>query len=290
MLFFIKPIKEIFMDELQNQATARLTDQMEAAKALTSRGIEYWTARELMDILAYDKWDNFLNAIDRAKTTCSLSGEQIKNHFADTSKKVNTGSGAKREIPDLYLTRYACYLIAMNGDPTKIEISTAQTYFAVETRKQELQEKENQGLTRLELRNKAKDLNKQLGDAAKESGVERFGSFHNAGYKGLYKGRDVARIKKEKNIPEKDNILDRMGNSELGINIFRITQAEERLKTEGKVGDQIAHQIHYEVGQKTRKAVEDIGGTMPEDLPAEPHIKEIEKQMKVKGLQPTKSD
>lgn len=266
-----------------------MIERLEAAKAVTAKDVEYWRARDLQEILAYDDWRNLLNVIDKAKTACSLSGQQIENHFADTTKKVGIGSDTERLVPDLYLTRYACYLIAMNGDSKKDEIATAQSYFAVKTRQQELQEMEAKGLGRLELRNKAKDLNKQLGNAAKDSGVEKFGQFHNAGYRGLYDGRDVAKIKREKNIPEADNILDRMGNAELGINIFRITQAEQQLKEKGRVGDLNASGIHYEVGKKTRKAVEDIGGTMPEELPAEPHIKEIEKQVKSKKLPPKKS-
>lgn len=279
------------MDELEkSKVGSGLVAKLESVKAYTSKGVEYWTARELQDILGYGDWKGFLNVIDKAKTACSLNGRSIDNHFGQTTKMAGIGSDAARPIPDIYLTRYACYLIAMNGQSSKDEIAEAQNYFAEETRKQEIQNMGNAGLSRLELRNKAKDLNKQLGDAAKESGVERFGSFHNAGYRGLYKGRDVAQIKKEKSIPEKDNILDRMGNAELGINIFRITQAEGRLKNEGRVGDTKAHQIHFEVGQKTRKAVEDIGGTMPENLAAEPHIKEIEKQIKAKGLPPKKSE
>ncbi|MBP9664224.1 MAG: DNA damage-inducible protein D [Pyrinomonadaceae bacterium] len=264
----------------ENKDLARVIKQLESTKQFSQRGTEYWSARDLQPILGYDSWRNLSNVIDRAKTACSLSGQDIENHFVDVGKMVGIGSGAEREQKDICMTRYGAYLIAMNGDSSKDEIATAQSYFAVKTREREMDELLSKGLDRLELRSRAKDLNKQLGDAAKDSGVENFGQFHSAGYKGLYDGRDVKTIKAEKGIPEKDNILDRMGNSELGINIFRITQAEEQLKNEGRIGDLAARKVHNEVGKKTRKAVADIGGTMPEDLPAEPHIKEIEKQTK----------
>lgn len=275
---------------IKNNEINSVIQQLEAIKKHTERGIEYWTAREFQDILGYTEWKGFADVIDRAKTACIESGEDVGNHFGETTKMVSIGSGAFRPIPDIFLTRYACYLIAMNGLSSRPEIAMAQTYFAIQTRKQELTEMENVKLSRLELRNKAKDLNNQLGKAAQDSGVENFGKFHNSGYRGLYDGRGVTEIKKDKSIPTKDHILDRMGNAELGMNIFRITQAEEQLKIEGVIGETEANRIHNKIGQNVRKAVKDIGGIMPEDLPAEPHIKEIEKEMKAKELKGKKNN
>ncbi len=251
----------------------------EEIKKIDENGVEYWEARELMPLLDYDKWSNFDSVvIAKAKVACTNSGQTVANHFADVGKMVRIGSSTEREIKDYKLSRYACYLIAQNGDPSKRAIATAQTYFAIQTRRQEIFQQLPENEQRLFLRGEVKTHNKALNTTAFNAGVKNFGKFNNAGYLGLY-GMKKRSVQQKKRIGD-DDVLDRAGATELAANLFRITQTDEVLKKENIKGEGRATFKHIVVGQKVRKSIQDIGGTMPEDLPPEPHIKELEKQQK----------
>ena len=253
----------------------------EEIKKIDENGIEYWEARELMPLLGYFKWSNFEKVvIKKAKTACKKSKQTIDYHFADVGKMIKIAVGTSREttrkIQDYKLSRYACYLIAQNGDPQKQEIANAQTYFAVQTRRQEVFQQLEKSEQRLSLRGKVKTHNKELNTTAYRAGVKNFGKFNNAGYLGLY-GMNAKSVQKKKRIGS-DSVLDRAGATELAANLFRITQTDEKLKKEKIKGEGKATFTHIVVGQKVRKSIKDIGGTMPENLSPEPHIKQLEKQ------------
>src|SRR3989338_561066 len=244
----------------------------EQIKKIDESGVEYWEARELMPLLGYQKWSNFENVvIKKAKIACKNSKQSIKNHFADVGKMIKIATGtpqeASRKVKDYKLSRYACYLIAQNGDPTKEAVSQAQTYFAVQTRRQEIFQQLPEGEQRLFLRGEVKTHNKALNTTAYSAGVKNFGKFNNAGYLGLY-GMNKSSVQIRKKIG-KDDVLDRAGGTELAANLFRITQTDEKLKREKIKGEGRATFSHIVVGQKVRKSIKDIGGTMPEDLPPE---------------------
>ena len=259
----------------------------EQIKHFDEENNEFWYARELQVALQYTQWRNFNKVIDTAKIACKISGHLISDHFADLSKMVSLGSGSKRKVLDYKLTRYACYLIVMNGDPRKEVIALGQTYFAVKIRQQEYQELFNQ-LTenekRLFIRGDIKQKNMLLAESARNAGVitpKEFAMFQDSGYRGLYNeltAKDIARLK---GIGKDEEILDYMGSEELAANLFRITQTEGKLKKEQVFSKTQANKIHYEVGKTVRKAIQEIGGTMPEDLPTpDKNIKELEKEIK----------
>lgn len=257
----------------------------EDIRKIDESGTEYWEARELMPLLGYSKWSNFDSVvIEKAKAACKNSGQAVNNHFADVGKMVDLGSGSKREVRNYRLSRYACYLVAQNGDPSKKEIALAQTYFAIQTRRQEIFQQLDEGEQRLFLRGKVKTYNRELNATVYDAGVKNFGKFNNAGYLGLY-GMNKSGVQQRKRIG-KDDVLDRAGSTELAANLFRITQTDEKLKRENIKGEGKATFTHIVVGEKVRKSIKDIGGTMPEDLPAEPHIKELER-LKRKQLKDT---
>jgi DNA-damage-inducible protein D len=245
-------------------------------------GAEYWSARDLQPLLGYRQWRRFEEAVQRAVTSCQQSGNDPDYHFAGAGKMVALGSGSEREIPDFQLSRFACYLIAQNGDPRKPAIAEAQKYFAVQTRRQELSDAYAADIERIELREQAKHEFKALSGAAQDAGVQSrmFGVFHDAGYQGLYGGLGAEAIKKRKKIPTKENLMDRMDTTELAANQFRMTQARDKLKREGVRGEQRAIEVHRQVGQEVRGAIERIGGTPPELLPPAEHIKEVKKRLK----------
>ncbi|MBM6830355.1 DNA damage-inducible protein D [Anaerotignum lactatifermentans] len=256
----------------------------ESIKHINKYGEEIWYARELQTILGYKQWRSFYEVIEKAKTACEHSDYAVSDHFADVGKIVEAGV-SKKSILDIMLTRYACYLIVQNGDPRKKMIALGQTYFAIQTRKQELQEEDFRVMTederRLHLRNDVKGFNKKLATAAQDAGVRNFGKFQNCGYQGLYNGETAADIKDRKGLKKGENILDHMGSTELAANYFRITQTEEKLRREQIKGENNANNTHYYVGQKVRQTIKDLGGTMPEDLPTpEKSIKQIEKEHK----------
>lgn len=251
----------------------------EDIKKIDENGVEYWEARELMPLLEYDKWSNFDSVvIAKAKIACINSGQSVTNHFADIGKMVKIGSGSEREVKDYKLSRYACYLIAQNGDSSKQAIATAQTYFAIQTRRQEVFQQLAENEKRLFVRGEIKDHNKKLFATAKQAGVSNFGRFNNAGYEGLY-GMRKDQIQAKKGIG-KDDVLDRAGTTELAANLFRITQTDEKIRNEDIKGDYKASNTHLEVGKKIRQTIREIGGTMPEALKPEKHIKELEKERK----------
>ena len=257
----------------------------ESIKHIDENGIEYWYARELQDVLEYTQWRRFENVINKAKISCEKSGFSVIDHFADVGKMVQIGSGAEKEVNDYKLTRYACYIIAQNGDPRKEVIASAQTYFAVQTRKQEITEKEYSMLTEDEKRFYQRDLtrkgNYSLNQAARNAGVKNFDKFHNAGYNGLYNGETANDIAKRKGLRYREDILDNMGTDELIANLFRISQTEQKLRRDNIKGEKEANNTHYTIGKNIREVIEKNGGTMPEDLPTpEKSLKQLEKQRK----------
>ena len=255
----------------------------EKIKHIDENGMEFWYARELMIILEYEQWRRFESVIHKAQESCKNSGVTVIEHFANVGKTIKMPKGATKTISDYKLSRYACYLIAQNGDSRKKVIALAQTYFAVQTRRQELSEKEYGMLTEDEKRFYQRDLtrkgNYSLNITAKKAGVKNFDKFHNAGYKGLYNGETADDIAKRKGLRYREDILDNMGSAELIANLFRISQTKQKLRRDNIKGENKANSTHYEVGKKVRKAIADIGGTMPEDLPTPKKIlKQLEKE------------
>ena len=266
------------MNEIKDYTTKLFED----IKHIDEKGNEYWYARELMIILEYSKWDNFHKVIKQAMTTCINSGIDIYEQFPKVGKLSINVNGGKRIITDYKLSRYACYLIAQNGDSRKNVIALAQTYFAIQTRKQELFEKKYSELTEDEKRFYQRDLtrkgNHSLNIAARDAGVKNFDKFHNAGYKGLYNGETAADIAKRKKLRYREDILDNMGSIELAANLFRITQTENKLINDKIKGEINANDVHYSIGKNIREVIAKNGGTMPEDLPTpDKSLKELEK-------------
>ena len=235
----------------------------ESIKHIDENGIEYWYARELQKVLKYNKWENFEKVIQKAKIACENTGISVVEHFPDVRKTIRMPKNAEKEINDYKLTRYACYLIAQNGDPRKEVIALAQTYFAVQTRKQEITEKEYSILTedekRFYQRNLTKKGNYSLYQTAKNAGVKNFDKFHNAGYKGLYNGETADDIAKRKGLRYREDILDNMGSEELAANLFRITQTESRLKRDKVDTEKKACDTHNKIGKIVRKAIKQAG-------------------------------
>ena len=260
-------------------------ETFEDIKHIDENGVEFWYAREIMEVLQYRKWQNFEKIIDKAKISCKNSDISVFEHFTDVSKTIKMPKGAEKTILDYKLTRYACYLIAQNGDSRKKVIALAQTYFAVQTRKQEISEKEYTSLTedekRFYQRNLTKKGNYSLNRAAKNAGVKNFDRFHNSGYKGLYNGETADDIAKRKGLRYREDILDNMGSEELAANLFRITQTESRLKKDNICSEKEANKTHYNIGKNIREVIEKNGGTMPEDLPTpKKSLKQLEKENK----------
>lgn len=256
----------------------------ESIKHTFENGEEYWLARELMAILGYKQWRRFEAIIEKAKTSCKSSGNIVSDHFANVGKIVKAGATYK-DIGDIQLSRYACYLIAMNGDARKKAIALAQTYFAVKTRQQELIENYNnlsEEQKRLAIRNEMISHNKSLAEAAQNAGVRTkkdYAIFQNKGYQGLYGGLGAKEIHARKGLKKSQKILDFMGSTELAANLFRATQTDEKLRREKIKGKQAANNTHFEVGKKVRQTIKELGGTMPEDLPTpQKSIKQIEKE------------
>lgn len=264
----------------------------EQIKRRREDGTEYWSARELSEVLQYKKWENFSKVINRAKLACRNSGYEILDHFPEVRKMVEIGSNTIRELLDFELSRYACYLIVQNGDPRKEIIALGQTYFAIQTRRQEVADYFNEldeDNKRLVIRGNVKQWNQMLLEAARNAGVitnKEYAEFQNSGYKGLYGGLTAEDIHIKKNLKPKEKILDFMGSEELAANLFRITQTEAKLKRENVKTREKANKTHYTVGATVRKAIKDIGGTMPEELPKpEKSITQIEREqiMKLKN-------
>ena len=255
-------------------------NMFEGIKQIDENGREYWSARELGKIFEYSQWQKFDRVIGRAMKACTNSGKDVNDQFTQVSELIEVAKGAMYPGTDYHLTRYACYLVAQNADPKKEPVALAQTYFAVQTRKQEVTELLIEDKKRVQRRGEITGLNRALAEAADKSGVRRYDQFHNEGYKGLYGGETQKDIHKRKELNEKQKILDHMGSEELGANIFRVTQTEAKLKREGMVGQVRANQVHNEIGKKVRKTIDEIGGTMPEALPSTESIKVTKKKLK----------
>ena len=265
------------------------TSIFEQIRHIDENGIEYWSAREMAKVLEYSEYRHFLPVIDKAKEACSNSNNSPLNHFEDILEMIKIGKGGKREVESVKLSRYACYLIIQNADPTKEIVANGQSYFAVQTRLAEInQMDEYNRLTseeekRLFLRNELARHNSQLADAAKNAGVIKsvdYAIFQNHGYQGLYGGLDAKAIHARKGLKKSQKILDHMGSTELAANLFRATQTEEKLRRENIKGKAEANKTHYEVGKKVRQTIKELGGTMPEDLPVAGSIKELERKEK----------
>ena len=261
----------------------RNNQSFEEIKHIDENGAEFWYARELQNVLDYKEWRKFDNVINKAKQACENSDISVLEHFVDADKLSKRANNAEVIINDYKLSRYACYLIAQNGDSRKKVIALAQTYFAVQTRKQEITEKEYSMLTedekRFYQRNLTRKGNYSLNQTAKKAGVKNFDKFHNAGYKGLYNGETADDIAKRKGLRYREDILDNMGSEELAANLFRITQTESRLKRDRVETEKKACDTHNKIGKIVRKAIKEAGGTMPEDLPTpKKSLKQLEKQ------------
>ncbi len=268
------------MNELEKYTEKTFDDIMHV-----ENGVEFWYARELMPVLQYSNWQNFEKIINKSIIACENSNFNADYHFIDVSKMVAIGSGAYRKQKDYKLSRYACYLIAQNGDSRKSVIALAQTYFAIQTRRQELSEIEYNNLSETEKRfyqrNLTKKGNHSLNQIAKNVGVKNFDKFHNEGYKGLYNGETANDIAKRKCLRYREDILDNMGSEELAANLFRITQTESKLKRENIQGENNANKTHYNIGKNIREVIAKNGGVMPENLPTpEKSLKQIEKERK----------
>jgi len=272
-------------DKLQSRPPLG-NQSFEDLKRINEHGAEYWSARDLQMLLGYGQWRRFEEAIQRAVVSCEQSGNSPAHHFAGAGKMIGLGKGGRREITDFYLSRFACYLIAQNGDPRKPEIALAQQYFAIQTRRQELSDGLTKDRERLELRRQTTEEFKALSGAAKQAGVQSrmFGIFHDAGYKGLYGGLGSDAIKARKRIPKEHNLMDRMDTTELAANQFRMTQTRDKLARERIRDQQQAIHTHERVGREVRAAIERIGGTMPENLPPAEHIERVAER--VKGAAP----
>ncbi len=269
-----------------NELKEYTENMFEDIKHIDEEGKEYWLARELQSTLGYHQWRRFNEVINRAIISCDNSKIEINDHFAKVGKMVDIGSETSRSIDDYKLSRYACYLIAQNGDSRKEVIALAQTYFAIQTRKQELSEKEYSMLTedekRFYQRNLTRKGNYSLNMVARNVGVRNFDKFHNAGYKGLYNGETANDIAKRKKLRYREDILDNMGSEELAANLFRITQTESKLKRDNISSENDANETHYNIGKNIREVIAKNGGTMPENLPTpEKSLKELEKEKKL---------
>jgi len=261
----------------------------ESIKRTDPDGAEFWRARQIAPVLAYHDYRNFQNVVSKAKTACKTAGYVVADHFGDFTEMVPIGSGAIRRISDIRLSRYACYLIVQNGDPSKPVIALGQTYFAIQTRRQELQEgagsqRLSEDDRRLRLRGELSEHDRALSAAAKQSGVETpldYAVFQDHGYRGLYGELGAEQIQSRKGLKKRHEILDYMDSTELAANLFRATQTEAKLRREGVKGKLEANAMHFEVGRKVRKTIEELGGAMPEDLPTPPKsISQIEREQK----------
>ncbi|MCM1438734.1 MAG: DNA damage-inducible protein D [Roseburia sp.] len=278
------------MNELDIQQRKLFDD----IKHTDENGNEYWLARELQTVLQYAKWENFHKVIKTAQIACKISQQSVEDCFPEVRKSIISGKGKKSEIIDYKLTRYACYLIVMNGDPRKEVIALGQTYFAVKTRQQELAElydRLSEDEKRLFIRGDVKQKNMLLAEAAHKAGIittHEYAIFQDAGYRGLYGGLTAREIAERKGLTNGEEILDFMGSEELAANLFRITQTEAKMRREGTSTPAAANATHYQVGKAVRETIEGLGGTMPEELPTpEKSIKELETEQR-KQIKPKK--
>ena len=274
-------------ENIEPVANRHIMDSFDAIKRVAKKGTEYWLARDLQALLGYADWRNFEDAVNRARQACESSGGEPHHHFGDVTRLMPLGLGTGRRVKDIALTRYGAYLVAMNGEPNKPEIAAAQSYFAVQTRRQEIADSQGEAVSRITLRDRIKEDVKALNRAAKAAGVKRFGLFHDAGYRGLY-GVGLRKIKERKGLSEKEDLLDRAGRAELAANDFRITQTEGKLRRDNVSEESKAMEVHHDVGAEVRNAIGKIGGKMPESLAPEPSIKKMSRKS-TKELPPSQS-
>ena len=256
------------------------SNRFERIKRTNSAGAEFWSARELARVLEYSEFRHFLPVVEKAREACSNSAHRVEDHFEQILEMVSIGSGAQRPVEDWKLSRYACYLVIQNADPSKPLVALGQSYFAVQTRRQELADDEalKENKTRLVLRAEMTKHNKNLAGVAKQSGVLQpldYAIFMDHGYRGLYGGLGRRDIHERKRLKPKEHILDHMSSTELAANLFRTTQAEDKLRRENVRSKEVANRIHSEVGRKVRKTIHELGGTMPENLPVAENIKKV---------------
>ncbi|MBS1775526.1 MAG: DNA damage-inducible protein D [Bacteroidetes bacterium] len=292
---------------MAKELTHQNMNLFEQIRQTDENGNEFWSARGISKVLEYSEYRHFVPVIERAKEACINSGQKVGYHFEDILEMITIGKTAQREVESVKLSRYACYLIVQNADPSKEVVALGQTYFAVQTRLQEIRQMDEynrlstEDEKRLFLRNEMAKHNTQLAAAAKDAGVIEpldYAIFQNHGYMGLYGGLDAKAIHKHKGLKKSQQILDHMGSTELAANLFRATQTEEKLKRENIKGKQNANKTHFEVGKKVRKTIQELGGEMPENLPVADSIKnlsakaqaEIEKAQQPKQLKPKKKD
>ena len=276
---------------MENNLSKRAQNIFEQIRRVDENGNEFWSARDLGKVLEYSEFRHFIPVIDRAKEACKNSGFSVSDHFEDILDMIALGKGAKRSVDSIKLSRYACYLIVQNADPSKEIVATGQTYFAIQTRIQEIRQMDeytslkSEEEKRIFLRNELKTHNIQLAETAKGAGVVEpidYAIFQNHGYMGLYGGLDAKGIHTRKGLKKSQNILDHMGSTELAANLFRATQTEDKLRREEIKGKQNANTTHFNVGKKVRQTIRELGGTMPENLPTEESIKELEIKNKKK--------
>nr|DAT41512.1 MAG TPA: DNA-damage-inducible protein D [Caudoviricetes sp.] len=275
-----------FLFDEDKPGTGSYTSPFDSIKQLDDEGNEYWYARDLQGVLEYSEWRNFYKIIEKAKNACKASGHAVQSEFVDVNKLVDVGANLQRSIQDIVLSRYACYLIAMNGNPRKEVIALAQTYFAVKTHEQEQLELQKEDSLRLQIRQDIKEHNISLAEAANQAGIKEpkdYAIFQNEGYKGLYGGLGVKQIHAKKGLKKSQKILDHMGSTELAANLFRATQTDEKLRREGIKGKENANKVHHDVGAKVRQTIKELGGTMPEDLDTpKKSIQQIKKESQKK--------
>lgn len=289
--FGLEPVED--EDETKTYEQSNITDYIfDSIKHINEYGQEFWYARELSKVLEYKDFRNFELTVFKAMESCKNSGFEISDHFGEVTEMVPIGSGAKRGFQSYMLSRYACYLIVMNGDSSKEIIALGQTYFAVKTRQQELIENYDslsEDLKRIAIRNEMKAHNKSLAEAAQQAGISDprdYAIFQNKGYQGLYGGLGRKEIHARKGLKKSQDILDHMGSTELAANLFRATQTDEKLRREHITGKEAANRTHYEVGRKVRETIKELGGTMPEDLPTpEKSIKQLEKELTMREIE-----
>ena len=263
----------------------------ESIRRTNPAGNEYWSSRDFARVLGYADYRNFQSVIESARTACFNSGQRVDDHFVEVTDMIKVGKGAMRPAKTVMMSRYACYLVIQNADPSKEIVAQGQTYFAIQTRRQELSDAEIEEQRRLAIRSELKKHNSQLADAAKDAGVadpRDYAIFQNHGYMGLYGGLGAQDIHRRKGLKKGEQILDHMGSTELAANLFRATQAEEKLRREKITGKEKANKAHREVGAKVRQTIKELGGTMPEELPTVESIKKLESRAKKALKKPEK--
>jgi len=270
---------------MTNELPTTASSAFERIKRVNEQGVEYWSARELARVLEYSDFRNFISVISKARQSCANSDRKVTDHFVDITEMVGIGSGAWRPIEDWALSRYACYLVIQNADPSKPFVALGQNYFAIQTRRQELADEETlkEDKKRLLLLQEIKKHDKQLADAARQAGVLQpadYAIFMDHGYRGLYGGLGIPDVHKRKRLNADEEVLDRMGSAEMAANLFRATQTEEKLRRENVRSRQAANRLHEQVGKKVRQTIHELGGTMPENLPVPENIKQIETRRK----------